>query len=109
MKLRLEAIKRGQEEAAAKVALENKEAATENYEAAKENKEAVIENKEAAKVTLENKETVLEKETEEEQTGRIANEQTNEPAAKENKEGEVVECKCIVFLFFSLECHLRKY
>ena len=67
LKLRLEAIKRGQEEAAAKVALENKEAATENYEADKENKEAVMENKEAAKVTLDNKETVSEKETEKEQ------------------------------------------
>ena len=91
LKLRLEAIKRSQEEAAAKVALENKEAAAENKEAAKENNEAAKENKEAAKenneaakITLEDKEAVLENDTED--TGKIANEHTNEPAAKENKD-----------------------
>ena len=63
LKLRLEAIKRSQEEAAAKVALENKE---------------------SAKITLENKGAVLERDKED--TERIANEYTNEPAAKENKD-----------------------
>ena len=77
LKLRLEAIKRNQDEAAAKVSLENSEAAKENKETAKENNEA-------AKITLEDKEAVLENDTED--TERIANEHTNEPAAKENKD-----------------------
>ena len=79
LKMRLEAIKRSEEEAAAKIALENKEASTENNEATKENIEA-------AKIV---KEAVLEKETEDSE--RIAYEYTNEPAAKENKDATSFE------------------